>query len=269
MTEPTLLVQRTGPVLHLTINRPHLKNALDDPTVQLLQDALLEARDEADVRVVVLRGSGGNFCSGADVGARRRPGHPVDRMRWFGETAMLLAELPKPVVAQVSGVAVGAGCNLAIAADFVVATPEARFSQIFGRRGLSPDFGGTWLLPRTVGLLQAKRLALLAEILDAEECLNLGLVTWIRSAENVDDFVAGLADRLAAGPPVAMAQTKTMLNQATTQSLREALDNESRVAAINLATDALAARQAFVEHQEPVFEGRWQLGPEQEDSDDG
>lgn len=259
MDGSSLLLHRAGPVLHLTLNRPRVKNALDDGTIKLLQRALADARHDAGIRALVLTGAGGDFCSGADVGAPRREGHPVDRMRWLGETVELLAEMPKPVIAQVSGVAVGAGCNLAIAADFVVATPDARFSQIFSRRGLSPDFGGTWLLPRAVGLLQAKRLALLAEIIDAEEALRLGLVTWIRPAEEIGEFVTDLAGKLAAGPPVAMAQTKAMLNHAFNQSLREALDNESRTAAINLATDAMAARQAFVDRTDPVFHGRWQL----------
>lgn len=259
MPEETLLVTRTDAVLTLTINRPHRKNALDDATIQLLHDQLADAGEDARVRAVVLTGAGGDFCSGADVGSPRRAGHPVDRMRWLAATAALLIDLPKPVIAQVSGVAVGAGCNLAIAADFVVCTPDARFSQIFARRGLSPDFGGTWLLPRTVGLLQAKRLALLAEIIDADEALRIGLVTWVRPAEEIDRFVDDLASQLVAGPPVALAQTKAMLNQAATQSLQAALDNEGRAAAVNLATDAMAARQAYVDRAEPVFDGRWRL----------
>ncbi|WP_109474073.1 enoyl-CoA hydratase/isomerase family protein [Ornithinimicrobium cavernae] len=269
MTGSTLLTDRAGAVLTLTLNRPHRKNALDDPTLQLLQDGLLAAREDPAVRALVLTGAGGDFCSGADVGGTRREGHPVDRMRWLGDIAMLLTELPKPVIAKVRGVAVGAGCNLALAADFVVAAPDARFSQIFGRRGLSPDFGGTWLLPRTVGLLQAKRLALLAEIIDATEAHRLGMVTWVKQAAEIDPFVTDLADQLAAGPPVAMAQTKTMLNQASSQGLREALESETRAAAINLATDALAARQAFVDKVEPVFEGRWQAGPSVRPADRG
>lgn len=259
MSDDTLLVAKSGAVLTLTINRPAVKNAVDDATLQRLQDALRAGHDDHGVRAIVITGSGGDFCAGADVGAERRPGHPVDRMRWFGETAVLLHEMSKPVIAKVSGVAVGAGCNLAIAADFVVATPDARFSQIFSRRGLSVDFGGTWLLPRVVGLMQAKRLALLAEIIDAEEALKLGLITWIKSPSEIDDFVKQLADRLAAGPPVAMGQSKAMLNQATTQSFREAIENEARAAAINLATDALAARRAFMEKAEPVFTGSWQV----------
>lgn len=258
-SEETLLHHRQDAVVTLTINRPHRKNALDDPTIQRLQDQLISIRDDPTVRVLVLTGAGGDFCSGADVGGQRREGHPVDRMRWLSETAVLLAELPKPVIAKVDGVAVGAGCSLALAADFVVATPAARFSQIFARRGLSPDLGSTWLLPRAVGLLQAKRLALLAEIVPAPEALALGMVTWVREAQEIDSFVDDLAGQLAAGPPIALAQTKAMLNQAGTQSLREALDNEARAVAINLATDAMVARQAFVDKVEPTFEGRWQL----------
>jgi enoyl-CoA hydratase/carnithine racemase len=261
MNDDTLLVSRLGAVLTLTINRPAVKNAVDDATLQLLQDALRVAQEDTNVRAIVITGAGGDFCSGADVGAERRRGHPVDRMRWFGETAIMLHEMPKPVIAKVSGVAVGAGCNLAIAADFVVSTPEARFSQIFSRRGLSLDFGGTWLLPKVVGLMQAKRLALLAEIIDADEALQLGLVTWIKPISEIDSFVRQLADRLADGPPVAMAQSKAMLNQATTQSFREAIENEGRAAAINLATDALEARRAFVEKVSPVFTGSWQVHP--------
>lgn len=261
MSEPSLLVERAEGILTLTLNRPHRKNALDDPTLQLLQDELRHARDDADLKVLVITGAGGDFCSGADVGSERRPGHPIDRMRWFGDTALLLHEMPQPVIAKVCGVAVGAGCNLALAADVVVATPDARFSEIFSQRGLSVDFGGTWLLPRIVGLQQAKRLALLAEIVDAQEALRIGLVTWVKDAGEIDGFVGDLAQRLALGPPIAMAQSKAMLNQASTQSFREALDNEARAVAVNLATDALEARHAFVEKRSPVFNGAWQLDP--------
>lgn len=259
MPDESLRVLRDGPVITLEINRPRRKNALDDHTVDLLQNALRQAADDSTVRVLVLTGVGEDFCSGVDVGAERRSGHPVDRMRWLGDTARLLVEFPKPVIARVTGVVVGAGCNLAIAADFVVATPESRFSQIFAKRGLSPDLGGSWLLPRTVGLLQAKRLALLAEIVDGREAQELGLVTWLVDRADLDSFVEDLALRLASGPPTALAQTKAMLNDSATHSLQQALDTEARVAAINLATDAMVARQAFVDKVEPQFEGRWQV----------
>jgi enoyl-CoA hydratase/carnithine racemase len=254
-----VLVSAEGPVLTVTLNRPARKNAMDDAAWVALGEALHSARGDDSVRVLVLTGAGGDFCSGADVGGTRRAEHPLSRMRWIGDIALLLHDMPKPVIAQVDGVAVGAGLNLALACDFVVATPQARFSEIFARRGLSLDFGGTWLLPRIVGLQQAKRLALLAEIIDAQEAQRLGLVTWLKEHDEMGGFVAELAARLAAGPPVAMAQSKAMLNSATTQTFSQALAEEGRAAAINFGTDAPAARRAFVEKTEPVFEGRWQL----------
>lgn len=257
--QPSLLVSQDGSVLTLTLNRQRRKNAIDDNLWQLLGDNLAAARKDTSVRVVVLTGAGGDFCSGADVSARRRTAHPLSRMQGIGDVALALHDMPKPVIAKVDGVAVGAGCNLALGADLVVATPEARFSQIFARRGLSVDFGGTWLLPRIVGLQQAKRLALLAEIISAEEAERIGLVTWVKPREEIDAFVLDLATRLAAGPPIALAQSKAMLNEAATQSFRQALESEARVLAVNQATDAPAAFKAFVDKVDPVFEGRWQL----------
>ncbi|MEV8434899.1 enoyl-CoA hydratase-related protein (plasmid) [Streptomyces sp. HUAS 31] len=261
--EESVLVAREGPVLRVTLNRPHRKNAMTEDSWDLLGETLRTARADERVRAVVLAGAGGDFCAGADLTETRSRRHPMDRMRRLGDVALALHEMPKPVIAEVEGVAVGAGWNLALGCDLVVASTTARFSQIFARRGLSVDFGGTWLLPRLIGLQQAKRLALLADFVDAEEALRLGLVTWVRPPEGIGAFVDDLATRLAAGPPVAMAQSKQMLNEASGQSLREALESESRAQVVNLATDAPAARQAFQEGTEPRFEGRWQLYPPQ------
>lgn len=255
-----VLVARDGSVLTVTLNRPHRKNALDDAAWEALHAALNAARADDAVRAVVLTGAGGDFCAGADLGGQHdSQRHPLERMRFIGDIAMTVHELPKPVLAQVDGVAVGAGWNLALGCDLVVASTTARFSQIFARRGLSLDCGGSWLLPRIVGLQQAKRLALLAEFVDADEALRLGLVTWVKPPDEIDGFVAELADRLACGPPVAMAESKALLNESATRNLREALAGESRAQVINFGTDAPAARQAFVDRTEPTFEGRWQL----------
>jgi 2-(1,2-epoxy-1,2-dihydrophenyl)acetyl-CoA isomerase len=179
-------------------------------------------------------------------------------MRGINEIALLLHELPVPTVAKVDGVAVGAGWNLALGCDLVVATPGSRFSQIFAKRGLSLDFGGSWLLPKLVGLQQAKRLALLAEMIDAAEAHRLGLVTWVVEPEEIDAFVADLGKRLAAGPPVAIAQSKALLNEGADRTLRDALASEARTQAINFATvDAAAAFAAFNEKREPEFTGEW------------
>ncbi|MGO0575511.1 enoyl-CoA hydratase/isomerase family protein [Ornithinimicrobium panacihumi] len=257
-TDP-VLVDRDGAILTVTLNRPRRKNALDDHGWEQLAGVLGSARDDESIRVVVLTGADGDFCAGADVGGYRREVHPLTRTRFISDVARSLHDLPQPLIAKVSGVAVGAGCNLALAADLVVATPDARFSQIFVRRGLSPDFGGSWLLPRVVGLQQAKRLALLGEIIDADEAKRIGMVTWVVPADDVDRFVADTAAALAAGPPVALALTKRMLDASMTATFEEALDTESRALMVNLATDAPAARRAFVERTEPTFEGRWRL----------
>jgi enoyl-CoA hydratase/carnithine racemase len=254
-----VLVTRDGQTATLTLNRPASKNAIDDQSWYLLSAALADLAADSGVRVVVVTGAGGNFCAGADLAKKAHDEHPNSRMRRIGNVAIALNELPKPVIAKVDGVAAGAGWNIALACDFIVASANARFCQIFARRGLSVDFGGSWLLPRIAGLQQAKRLALLADMIDAEEALRLGLVTWVKPARELDAFVAALAQRLAALPPVALAQSKALLNQGANQTLREAIDNETRAQAVNYATeDAPAALQAFIDKTEPPdFTGRW------------
>lgn len=255
-TQP-VLVDRDRAVLTVTLNRPARKNAMDDDGWAMLRSAVQLAASDDQVRAVVITGAGGDFCAGADLGADRT-GHPLDRMRRLGDIALTLHELPKPVIAKVAGFAVGAGWNLALGCDLVVAAPTARFSQIFARRGLSVDFGGSWLLPRIVGLQQAKRLALLADTIDADEALRLGLVTWVKRPDEIDEFVERLARQLAAGPPIALAQSKALLNEGVNQTMRQSLENESRAQVVNFATeDVPVAFQAFVGKTEPEFTGAW------------
>jgi enoyl-CoA hydratase/carnithine racemase len=239
--EPVLLSTRDSGVLTLTLNRPHRKNAVDAALWAALRAALATATHDPEVRALVLTGAGGAFCAGADISGGAATDHPLPRMHAINDIALLLHELPMPTVAKVTGVAVGAGWNMALGCDFVVATPGARFSQIFARRGLSVDFGGSWLLPRIVGLQQAKRLALLAEM--------------------IDGFVTDIGKRLAAGPPVALAQTKALLNEGVDRTMRDALASEARAQAINFATsDTAAAFAAFNEKREPSFTGAWAVG---------
>lgn len=241
----------------LTLNRPHRKNAIDPPLWMDLRKALTDAGRDADVRAVVLTGAGGAFSSGADItsGTNR---HPLEKTRALTEVALALHELPVPTIAKVTGVAVGAGWNLALGCDLVVATPESTFSQIFARRGLSVDCGGSWLLPKLVGLQQAKRLVLLAETIDAEQAHALNLVTWMVPAGEIDAFVDDLGARLAAGPPVALAQTKALLNENADRTLREALAGEARAQGVNFGTtDPREAYAAFAEKRTPRFTGQW------------
>jgi 2-(1,2-epoxy-1,2-dihydrophenyl)acetyl-CoA isomerase len=263
MTDDAVLLShhdKAAGVLTLTLNRPRRKNAINAETWDALRAALTEAGNDLEVRALVITGAGGAFSAGADL-SDPRDGHPLTRMRGINEIPMLLHELPVPSVAKVTGVAVGAGWNLALGCDLVVATPDARFSQIFAKRGLSLDLGGSWLLPRLVGMQQAKRLALLAEMIDAEEARSLGLVTWVVQPGEIDSFVTDLAGRLAAAPPIAVAQSKALLHENADRTLREALASEARAQAINSATeDAPAAFRAFIEKTEPTFTGRWAVG---------
>lgn len=241
----------------LTLNRPHRRNAINPELWVALRGSLEEIRDDPSVRTVVVTGAGGAFCSGADL-AEISDAHPTAKMRLLTDVALLLHELSVPTIAKVDGVAVGAGWNLALGCDFVVATPESTFSQIFARRGLSLDLGGSWLLPKHVGLQQAKRLALLAETIDAAQARELNLVTWVVDGAEIGRFVDDLAGRLVAGPPVALAQTKALLNEGADLGLRGALANEARAQAVNFGTaDAPEAYAAFAEKRHPRFTGRW------------
>lgn len=256
--EPVVLTASHG-ITTITLNRPERKNAIDSSMWRTLIEMLHGIRNDADTRVVVLQGAGGAFCAGADVAKSKHNEHPIPRLRRIGDVALALFELPMPVIAKVDGVAAGAGCNMALACDVVVASNRSRFSEIFVRRGLSIDFGGSWLLPKVVGLQQAKRLALLAEVIDAEEASRLGMVTWVRPPEELDQFVDGLAKGLAALPPIALEQTKTLLNEGVGIDLPSALRNEAAAQAVNFATeDAPAAFRAFLDKTEaPHFTGRW------------
>jgi enoyl-CoA hydratase/carnithine racemase len=265
--ERVLLCSDHNGVRTLTLNRPARRNAINPPLWAALADALNAAGKDRHVRALVITGAGGAFCSGADISVPDDT-HPAYKMRTLAEVALLLHELPLPTIAKVSGVAVGAGWNLALGCDLVAATPESTFSQIFTKRGLSLDLGGSWLLPKLVGLQQAKRLALLAETIDAEQARQLGLVTWVVGGAKIDAFVADLAERLTAGPPIALAQTKALLNEGADRTLREALAGESRSQAVNFATaDANEAYAAFAAKREPSFTGRWAVpGSEQKDA---
>ncbi len=258
----TLIVERRDGVVTVTMNRPARKNAANGTMWRELLATFEEVAADRHDRVMVLTGAGDAFCSGADLGnpadVAGRPGdHSLTQMRALGDVALRLHRLAKPTIAKVGGVAAGAGMGLALGCDLVVASEVARFSQIFARRGLSVDFGASWLLPRLIGLHRAKELAFFADILDAHEAEAFGLVNRVVPAAELDAFVDDWADRLAAGPPLALSMTKTMLNSSLVLSMDQALEEEARSQAVNFATaDTAEAMVAFMEKREPHFEGR-------------
>lgn len=246
-------------VAQVTLDRPERKNACTSGMFAALGDAFREiARSSA--RAVVLTGAGGDFCAGADVkgeddGAPRRRG--VDSMRDIAATVLAIHGCPKPVIAKVDGASVGAGFGMALAADMIWCSERARFSLIFSRRGLSLDFGTSWLLPRRVGLHEAKRLAFTGEIIDARRAASLGIVNEVLPAEALDAAVDTLAEQIVSGPPIALAASKRYLDAAAEVSLATALEAETLGQAVNFATaDFAEAMRAFADKRAASFEGR-------------
>src|ERR1700676_5160610 len=258
----TLLVERQDGVVTVTMNRPARKNAANGTMWHELLSTFDEvARDRHD-RVMVLTGAGDAFCSGADLGnaadVAGRPGDPyLVQMRALGDVALRLHRLPKPTIAKVGGIAAGAGMSMALGCDLVVASESARFSQIFSKRGLSVDFGSSWLLPRLIGLHRAKELAYLADIISAQEAAEFGVVNRVVPDNQLDEFVGQWAKRLTAGPPLALSMTKTMLNNSVNISMDQAIEEETRSQTVNFASeDTMEAIAAFAQKRDPQFKGR-------------
>jgi 2-(1,2-epoxy-1,2-dihydrophenyl)acetyl-CoA isomerase len=255
-------VERHDGVVTVTMNRPARKNAANGRMWRELLATFEDVAGDRDVRVMVLTGAGGAFCSGADLGdpsdVAGRPGDPyLVQMRALGDVALRLHRLPKPTIAKVGGIAAGAGMSMALGCDLVLASESARFSQIFAKRGLSLDFGASWLLPRLIGLHRAKELTFFADILSAQEAAEFGLVNRVVPDDQLDAVVSEWATRLAAGPPLALSMTKTMLNNSLGLSMDQAIEEESRSQAVNFGTaDTMEAIAAFTQKRDPKFKGR-------------
>ncbi|MGH8872301.1 MAG: enoyl-CoA hydratase/isomerase family protein [Acidimicrobiia bacterium] len=255
------LTEDRGLVRWMTIDRPDRKNAIPFDGWQELV-AAFESFETSEQRVLVVTGAGGDFCAGADLDPSRldRLQSVEDRhaqMKVVGAAAMALHRLTKPTIAAVDGVAVGAGMNLALGCDVVVATERARFSEIFVRRGLTVDFGGSWLLPRIVGLQRAKDLALSGRIVEAEEALRIGLVTEVVPVYALEESVTENADGFLAGAPLAQMFAKQTINAAFQISLADALSWEGEAQSVALGTeDASEGVLAFLDKRDPVWRGR-------------
>lgn len=247
----------------LTLDWPH-RNAIPPDGWEELRTAFADF-ERSEARVLIVTGAGGDFCSGADLGAGEEngsapPGGVVARhlaMKQVDMAASTLHRLNKPTIAAVDGVAVGAGMNLALGCDVVLATNRARFAEIFVKRGLVMDFGGSWLLPRHVGMQRAKELALSGRVVGADEALSIGLVLELVAPEELDHAAEDMAAAFAAGAPVGQMFTKRAINNAAGVGFDAALAYEGQAQAICLSSaDAVEGFTAFLEKREPHFRGR-------------
>jgi 2-(1,2-epoxy-1,2-dihydrophenyl)acetyl-CoA isomerase len=248
MSEQVVLVDRPAAgVARVTMHRPHRRNALIGDSFLQLEEAFHTIRRDQDVRAVIFTGTGDDFCTGSDLDANANlQGHLSHRTRLVADVVLGLHLLPQPTIAAVRGRAYGAGCNLALGCDLVVAADDARFAQMFPLRGLSPDAGGTWLLPRLIGIHRAKAMALRGAPVEATEAERWGLVNELVPADKVDETALSIATELAERAPVAMALTKQLLNNSSSLTFQQALEAEANAALINTSTpETQAALSGF------------------------
>ncbi|MFM8303169.1 MAG: enoyl-CoA hydratase/isomerase family protein [Actinomycetota bacterium] len=254
-------VERDGHVVTVTLDRPATKNACTGAMWVHLGEIFRQV-GYSGARVVILTGANGDFCAGADLSGGEADGTSggsyLDAMRVLGEAMLAVHQCPIPVVAKVDGVCVGAGLGLALAADLLWCSDRARFSAIFTKRGLSLDFGTSWLLRQRVGVHLAKQLALTAEMVPAARAYDhYGLVNEVVPAVGLDARVAEVAAAIAGGPPIALSMTKRQLDHAGSSTLLQALEVEALAQNVNIhSADTREALTAFFEKRPPTFEGR-------------
>jgi 2-(1,2-epoxy-1,2-dihydrophenyl)acetyl-CoA isomerase len=258
MTFQTLIYDLSETVATITFNRPEVLNATNDEFYRELSGLIGRIADDPEVRCVILTGAGRGFCAGADVRGmdpNRPPLAKRRRHRWILSAVLRpLVRLEKPVIAAVNGVAVGAGMNIALAADILIASKEAVFSQIFARMGLVPDLGGLHLLTRVVGLNKAKELCFTARKIGAEEARALGIANEVVPADELMGRARGLALEIAAGPPFALSMMKTLLNMSSTATLEEMLEYEGFAQTLAYVSGENAeGALAFKEKRPPRF----------------
>ena len=257
---PVLLEALDAGLLRLTLHRPEKRNALSPELLLALRAAFARARDDAQVRAVLVEGSGAAFCAGGDFDAMRaRRGDALATKKaqdeLFAGLARDVLRLEKPVVAHVNGDAFGAGLMLALACDYAVAAPGARFAATFAKVGLLPDTAGTWLLPKTLGLRDARRLALLPDPVDAQEAARLGLVNEAR--EDAQARALEVGRRWAEGPTRALGLAKRAIVEGTCDDLDAALWREASLQGLLFTTrDHAEGVDAFLEKRAARFEGR-------------
>jgi 2-(1,2-epoxy-1,2-dihydrophenyl)acetyl-CoA isomerase len=256
-----LLLDCAGAVTTITFNRPALRNAVDAETMVALREAIVDCGEDATTRVIVLTGAGGAFCSGADLSAITQTGATPDSAwrilsDFYHPVLRAIHASRWPVIAAVDGVAAGLGCDIALACDIRLASARAQFAELFIRVGLIPDGGGTWSLPRIIGLGRALELIYSGAAVSAEEARAIGMASHVFPTEQFATEVATYAGRLAARAPLALTRIRQAVRAAQDSTFAEALDREAALQReILLSEDGFEGFRAFLEKRAPDWKG--------------
>jgi 2-(1,2-epoxy-1,2-dihydrophenyl)acetyl-CoA isomerase len=266
MADPNpILVDKAAGVATITFNRPHVRNAIDQDKIWMLQEALARLEQDQEVRAIVLTGAGDNFLAGGDIKffersldwtrAERRAQFEAVVNR-INPVMLTLRRMPQPVIASVRGAVAGWGISLVMASDLAIAADDAKFTFAYSLLGACPEGSGSYFLPRTIGMKKAMELALLSERLDANGALVLGIVNKVVPTADLGEATRELATRLAAGPTHAYGVTKRLLNRTFSNTLETQLQAEAEGFADCAATgDFEEGVRAFLERRKPVFSG--------------
>jgi enoyl-CoA hydratase len=256
-----IILEKRGPIGLITINRPEAMNALDFETYDQFGSALQEVKNDSELRAIIITGKGKSFCAGLDLKAavqikaltKLESVRLIKRLQKY----FTFEAIDKPVISAVNGHALGNGCDIALACDFVIASEKAKFSMAYTNIGLIPDMGGTFRLPRLVGLPMARRLIFTGETIDAPRALEIGMIEEVVSDDALRDRALAFAEQLAQRPPIALAMAKAAINKALSVDLLTALDFEVSQQMLCLQSeDAAEAMTAFAEKRAPEFTGR-------------
>jgi enoyl-CoA hydratase/carnithine racemase len=253
-----LLVSLEAGVKRVTFNNPARRNSIDFETMQRFTEAIKESFED-ETRVIVITGAGDSFCAGADLQAGLSGVRDVttDLREVINPGVMAMRSLPKPIIARVHGHAAGIGCNYALAADIIVASDQAFFSQAFIKIGLMPDGGGTYFLPRLVGYNKAFELMALGDSVPAQQAFELGMINRVVAPAELDATVNAMAERLASAPAIALAKIKAGLTNGLQSNLASALEFEAAgQGECFRSADFIEGVAAFLQKRKAVFTGK-------------
>ena len=262
MSTTELIVDQCDGVLTLTLNRPERLNAISRPMLAALSAELDRANIDPQVRVVVLTGAGRGFCSGLDLKARAADedggGSPDLRLFDLHNTPpLVLHRMDKPVICALNGAAAGYGMDMALGCDIRIASDQAKLGAVFVRRGVLPESGGTWYLPRLVGWAKAAEIAFMGDVLDAQRSLELGLVNRVVPHDQLMDEVAAVAARIASNAPYSVQATKRMMRLGMDETFETAVDHTYlQLRPMFGSEDFREGMAAFLERRDPSFKGR-------------